>query len=132
MAKKRKAPAVTVVRDRAGIEAALADTVETISEAMPWLADVSEEVPAVTPGRLVAGQPSTVHLEDALAHWQLAPEDVLAWRGGPEVGLMLVTAGGRKLAWPADMARVLTDGDRGGRAPHPGLYPGGYLRRKVS
>jgi hypothetical protein len=68
-------------------------------------------------GRLVAGKPSSVHLEDALAQWKLEPADVLGWREVPEVELVVVTCGGTKLRWPDDMARTLTDAEKGRAKP---------------
>ena len=121
---------VTVVHDPQAIAAAMEDTVETVSEDVPHAPDITETVPDLA-GRDVAGKPSTVHLEDAIARWGLVPADVLAWRGfEPEVESVLVTAGGRKLRWPDDEARVLTEADKG-RAVYTPAYPEGYLRRRV-
>lgn len=141
-----------VLRDPQQIAAAMEDTIDVVSEDVPHAHDVTETVPGVEgerpddadpgeqvgasglqaiAGRDVAGKPSTVHLEDAMARWGLVPADVLAWRGFvPEVESVLVTAGGQKLRWPDDEARVLTEADKG-RAVYTPAHPGGYLRRRV-
>ena len=38
----------------------------------------------MSPGRDVAGKPSTEDLEDLLAHFRMEPEHVASWRGKPE------------------------------------------------
>lgn len=122
-----------VVRDPQAIAAAMEDTVdEVISETVPDpVPDVTETVPEpdpVEPGRDVAGQPSTVHLEDALVHWGLTPDDVLGWAGGPEEGLRIVTKGGTKVRWPDDMERHLTENEKGRVLPSTTGTPGGVGR----
>lgn len=82
---------------------------------------------AALEGRPVGGQPSTIALEEALAGFGLKPEHVLAWGPIPD-GLRIVTAGGRKLGWPADKDRVLTQNEKDGQPSGP-KHPKGYLSR---
>lgn len=84
-------------------------------------------------GRQVAGKPSTIHLEDAMAQWDLEPAEVLGWQEKPEEELVVVTAGGKKLRWPDDMEVTLTDAQRGRTVPSANrVFPVGYLRRDAS
>jgi hypothetical protein len=128
---KRKAAPVPVVTDddifgekAAAVAAPPAPVVtQVVTETVPE--------PPITrperPGRLVAGRPSSVHLEDALLQWGLSPDDVGGWRETPEVALVVVTTGGTKLHWPQDMDRVLTDAEKG-RAKPPALQRSIFIR----
>jgi hypothetical protein len=127
MSKKKPAREVVseTVTDPQQIAAAMEDTVDIVSEELPRSTAPSR---TVTGGRLVAGKPSTVDLEDALAHWGLEPADVIGWAGGPEEGLRVVTAGGQKLHWPQDMDRVLTEAEKGRTTPAATGAAGGVGR----
>lgn len=88
-------------------------------------------------GRLVAGKPSTEDLEDLLAHFGMGPEHVLDWKGKPEEGLVVVTAGSEKITWPQDVERVIPRARLTGVLDDPKgrpgrVFPDGYLRRDAS
>lgn len=119
--------------DPQAIAAAMEDTVDVVSETLDEPAPPSDSLARATSqaGRDIAGQPSSVNLEDALAHWGLEAHEVLAWREVPEVELVIVTAGSCKVRWPNDMARDLTPSEKGRPVTHPGLYTKGYLRREA-
>lgn len=91
--------------------------VVVVSETVPPHGRAARAVANIKAGRDVAGKPSSVHLEDALMHWGMEAADVLGWREVPEVELVLVTRGGTKLRWPDDMARTLTDAEKGRAKP---------------
>lgn len=99
----------------AGMSAAV--VTEIVSETVPPQGRAARAVANIKAGRDVAGKPSSVHLEDALMHWGMEAADVLGWREVPEVELVLVTRGGTKLRWPDDMARTLTDAEKGRAKP---------------
>jgi hypothetical protein len=134
-----------VITDPAEIEESLRDTVDAVGLSpgddesgdgsledapAPAAGDAQYQSADAPIGRLVAGSPSTVDLEDALASFGLEPEHVLGWSGGPEIGLVIVTAGGRKLRWPQDEGRILTPAEKDGIRRDSPQYPNGYLNRQ--
>jgi hypothetical protein len=90
-------------------------------------AALSELVTADTPEYL-SGLPPV--LQEAIQGFGLKRDNVLSHRIRPEGGCVIVTRGGRKLAWPDDAGRNLTDAERGTAVPNaPRFFPKDFLER---
>jgi len=68
-------------------------------------------------------------LREAMRDFGLKREHVLGHRFPQEGEVVIVTRGGRKLFWPADKGRVLTDMEKGDDpgTPAPRFFPEGVL-----